>query len=297
MRDGLRFDPPRFETKPGQEVVIALENLDSTDQMHNFVLAKPGSRESLVNASLMLADKGPAMQYVPASPSILAHSALLGPEKKAALRVTMPTEPGVYPYICTFPGHGLVMYGAAYVGVKMPPLAKDKNVPATATQSFIAGAGRRPFVQRIFMPDCGPAAIAVALPGDINVCWDAGQCRMRYAWKGGFIDATKNWAGSGKDLPQVLGEVFWRAPADEFPVRLGDAAGPKPKEVKFLGYRLVKGFPEFHYQADGVDVYESLNAEPKGTGITDHFRVESGKLFAEGFGSGAEVSITIPAKK
>ncbi len=298
MRDGLRFDPPRFEVKPGHEVIISLENLDSTDQMHNFVLAKPGAREALVNASMLLAEKGPALEYVPPSTEILVHSALLGPDKKAALRMTMPTSPGVYPYVCTFPGHGLVMYGAAYVGVKMPPLAKDKNVPASATQSFIAGAGRRPFVQRIFMPDCGPSAIAVALPGDVNACWDAGQCRLRYAWKGGFIDATKNWAGSGKDLPVVLGDVFWKAPQDVFPLRIGGADAAVPK-VKFLGYRLIKGFPEFHYTVDGTEVFESLNALPKGGGVTAAFRIEKapGQVFYEGAGKGAEFTVSIDAAK
>ena len=263
MRDGLRFDPPRFECAPGADMLINLANLDSTDQMHNFVLVKPGQREAIVNASLQLADQGPALQFVPHSDAILVASKLLAAEKKDSLRMTMPSEPGIYPYICTFPGHGLIMYGAAYVGVKMPPLKEDPNIPPTAAQTFVAGGGRRPFVQRIFMPDCGPAAIAIALPGEWNACWDAGQCRLRYVWKGEFIDATKNWAGSGRDLPVPGGKPVWSEAGDRFPIRLGKADAPPPR-VKFLGYTLRQGLPTFRYTLDGVLVEETLGVNAAG---------------------------------
>ncbi len=271
MRDGLRFDPPRFEGKPGEDVVISLENLDSTDQMHNFVLVKPGKRDATVNAALLLADKGPALQFVPPGTDVLASSKLLAPEKKDSLRLTLPKESGIYPFVCTFPGHGLVMYGAAYVGVKMPLLKQDKNIPATAAQTFIAGAGRRPFVQRIFMPNSGPAAIAIALPGDLNACWDAGACRLRYAWKGEFIDATKNWAGNGKVLPQLGNEPFWTAAENETAIRFGkpDAAPPHPK---FLGYSLENGFPTFRYTLDGTEVKEKISVNKAGS-ITREFSI------------------------
>lgn len=263
MRDGLRFDPPRFEGKPGADVVINLENLDSTDQMHNFVLVKPGKRDAIVTASLQLADKGPALQFVPPGPDVLASSKLLAPEKKDSLRLTLPKEAGIYPFVCTFPGHGLVMYGAAYVGVKMPPLKQDKNIPATAAQTFIAGAGKRPFVQRIFMPDSGPAAIAIALPGDLNACWDAGACRLRYVWKGEFIDATKNWAGNGKALPQLGNEPFWTAAENETAIRFGKPDAPAP-QPKFLGYTVEKGFPTFRYILDGTEVKERIGLDETG---------------------------------
>lgn len=268
MRDGLRFDPPRFEGKPGADVVVSLENLDSTDQMHNFVLVKPGRRDAVVNAALQLADKGPALQFVPPGNDVLASSKLLAPEKKDSLRLTLPQEAGIYPFVCTFPGHGLVMYGAAYVGVKMPSLKQDKNIPATAVQTFIAGGGRRPFVQRIFMPGSGPAAIAIALPGELNACWDAGACRMRYVWRGEFIDATQNWAGNGKALPQPGNAPFWTAAQDEVPLRFGKPHAPAP-QAKFLGYTLEKGFPTFRYMLDGVEVKERVAVNKAGSVVRE----------------------------
>jgi len=42
MRDGMRFEPPRFVANPGDEVSVSLENADSTHQPHNFLVLLPG---------------------------------------------------------------------------------------------------------------------------------------------------------------------------------------------------------------------------------------------------------------
>lgn len=258
MRDGMRFDPPRFEAKPGEEISINLENADSTHQSHNFVVTKPGQREAIVQQALALGEKGPAADFVPAADAVIAHSGLLTAEKKGTIQFTVPATKGVYPYVCSFPGHGMIMYGAMYVDEPMPPLDKDPNLPPTAVQATLVGGGKRPFVQRMFLPGASPAAIAVALPDEQNVCWDAAQCRLRYAWKGGdFIDATAYWRGNGRDLAEVKGAIWWSAPKESFPFRLGAPDSVAPV-VKFLGYRLEQGFPEFHYTMNGVEVREKV---------------------------------------
>jgi putative heme-binding domain-containing protein len=53
--------------------------------------------------------------FVPASPDVLAASGLLQPQATQRLTFTPPTKPGVYPYVCTYPGHWRRMYGALYV--------------------------------------------------------------------------------------------------------------------------------------------------------------------------------------
>lgn len=257
MRDGLRFEPPRFEAKPGEEILLELENGDSTDQSHNFLLLRPGTREAVVQAALMLAEKGPAQAFVPPSGDVLTHSPLLFADGSAKIKFTVPATPGVYPYVCTFPGHGMIMYGALYAGVTPPLLEKDPNIPPTAAQTTVAGGGKRPFAQRIFMPDAGPAAIAVALTGSQNVCWDAGQCRLRYAWQGGFIDASANWAGNGMVLPILPAKPWWRAPKDAFPLRFGALDTPAPT-TKFLGYKATPTGPIFHYRAGETEVFEQI---------------------------------------
>ena len=257
MRDGLRFEPPRFLAEPGESIVLEIENGDSTDQSHNFLLLRPGAREAIVQQALALAEKGPAQDFVPTSPDIIVSSKLLSADGSAKVTFTVPATPGIYPYVCTFPGHGMVMYGAIYAGVAPPPLEKDPNIPPSAIQTLVAGGGHRPFAQRIFMPDAGPAAIAVALAGSQNVCWDAGQCRLRYAWQGTFINASDHWQGNGRILPEVPAKPWWRAPRDDFPLRLGAAGSPAPA-VQFLGYAATPEGPVFHYRAADTEVFEQV---------------------------------------
>ncbi|HEY1764758.1 MAG TPA: hypothetical protein VGF85_07525 [Opitutaceae bacterium] len=274
MRDGLRFDPPRFAANPGEELMLVIENSDTTDLIHNFALVKPGTREDVVRQSLALAAQGAGQDYVPKSPDILAYCHLLATGSGAKVRFTMPPTPGVYPYVCTFPGHGMLMFGAIYSGLPMPEISKDRNIPSSSAQTLLAGGGRRPFTQRIFMPDAGPAAIAVALSGNQNFCWDAGECRLRYAWQGDFVDAAENWAGNGSVLAKVAGDYWWKAAKGDFPLRFGEPSSPRP-EVKFLGYDTLADGPVFHYRAGGHDVHEQIVPRKGGPGLLLRFRVSS----------------------
>ena len=272
MRDGLRFEPPRFEAKPGEDLVLEIENGDTTDMAHNFLLLKPGARDAVVTQALALTEQGTARGWVPEHPAILLHTPLLNANGVSTLRLRVPDTAGVYPYVCTFPGHGLVMFGAIYAGVAMPALENDKNIPPNAAQGVIAGGGRRPFAQRMFLPESGPAAIAVALTGSQNVCWDAGECRLRYAWQGAFIDATENWAGNGSKLAALSATPWWQAPKGEFPLRFGAATAERPA-VKFLGYGMTASGPEFHYRAGDADVFEQVLPRAGAPGITVRIRI------------------------
>ena len=272
MRDGLRFEPPRFEAQPGEELALEIENGDATDMAHNFLLLKPGTREAVIAQALALAEQGPARDWVPEHAAILLHTRLLNANGVSTLKVRVPEAAGVYPYVCTFPGHGMLMYGAIYAGVPLPALADDRNLPPNAAQGVIAGGGRRPFAQRVFMPESGPAAIAVALTGSQNVCWDAGECRLRYAWQGAFIDATENWAGNGSKLAALSAAPWWQAPKGEFPLRIGAAGADRP-EVKFLGYGLTAAGPEFRYRVGDTEVFEQVLPRAGAPGLTVRLRI------------------------
>ena len=63
-------------------------------------------------------------------------------------------------------------------------------------------------LQRMFMPEAGPAAIALSLNENLHICWDAGTCQFRYAWNGKFIDQWPVWRGNGNALAKVRGETF-----------------------------------------------------------------------------------------
>ena len=122
----------------------------------------------------------------------------------------------------------------------------------------------RPQVQRIFMPDAGPAAIAVALDGDTSVCWDAGTSRFRYAWTGGFIDGYPYWKRNGDGLAKIEGEIRYLENSSPF-----EPLG----ERKFLGYKMEAGLPVFRYTVAGLEITEKPSAKQGGDGFTRAFTV------------------------
>ncbi len=279
MTEPLRFDPLQVEVKPSEELRFHVRNTDSTEQPHNFVLAKPGSQKALVELALALGAEGPARDYIPESDAILLHSKLLTPGEGEKISFTAPAEKGVYPYVCTFPGHGFLMYGALYVGLKAPRLEKDPNLPPSAVQFLKeqnappkSGDVARPTVQRMFLPDAGPAAIAVALPGTLNYCWDAGACKLRAVWRGDFMDASAYWKGNGNALAKINGELLWSESLETFPLCLRSA-----NTVRFNGYRLIDGIPQFQYRVDGISVFETITAKPDGSGLLRNFEIPSAR--------------------
>lgn len=269
---GLKYDIARFAVEPGDRITLVLSNPDA--MMHNLVITSPGARMAVVTAALALGETAPAKQYIPDSPAVLFATAVIEPGGRTELIFTAPTSPGVYPYVCTYPGHGFLMYGAIYVGTPMGLIEEDVNIPDSARGLGGGGEGgvlhaypdTRPIVDRLFMPDCGPAAIVVGLENDHSYVFDAGACRLRYAWTGGYIDPAPQFEAAGSLFANVLGRVYWRDPIRAgAPIRLGTASNIP--EVAFGGYRLVEGTPEFRYTLDGRAVTESIRA---GAHTADH---------------------------
>ena len=126
---GLQFDLARFAVKPGMQVNVILKNAD--DMSHNLLITKPGKRLDVVNTAMKLEEKGPEMNYIPASSDVLWSIQVLAPGQEQSITFTAPKEPGVYPYVCTFPGHGFSMFGAMYVtnDRDLPSLETDPHIP------------------------------------------------------------------------------------------------------------------------------------------------------------------------
>ena len=53
--------------------------------------------------------------YVPESNEVLVHTDLLMPANTQTIHFNTPAQPGEYPYLCTFPGHWMVMNGVLVV--------------------------------------------------------------------------------------------------------------------------------------------------------------------------------------
>jgi putative heme-binding domain-containing protein len=111
----MLFDKDRLVVQAGKPVEFAFENTDIMP--HNFVIVQPGSLEEVGNAAEAGATQPGAADrhYVPQSNKVLLASRLLAPRDSQRLPYTAPTAPGIYPYVCTYPGHWRRMYGALYV--------------------------------------------------------------------------------------------------------------------------------------------------------------------------------------
>lgn len=109
------YDKDIIAVKAGKPVEILFENIDLMP--HNLVIVQPGAMEEVGTAAELTATQpGAALrQYVPQSAKILLASRLLQPREAQKLSFTAPTQPGVYAFVCTYPGHWRRMYGALYV--------------------------------------------------------------------------------------------------------------------------------------------------------------------------------------
>lgn len=110
---GLRFDATTFEVKAGSKLAFTFNNND--DMLHNLVITTPGTVDQVVEEALNLGIKGQEMAFVPETDAVLYHSSLLQPETEETLYFIAPSTPGDYPFVCTFPGHGITMRGVLRV--------------------------------------------------------------------------------------------------------------------------------------------------------------------------------------
>lgn len=101
--------------KAGQPVKIIFTNPDATQ--HNLVIVEPAALEEVGMAGNEMAKAPPRITkgFVPDHPTILHQSKLLNPDTGEVLRLAAPKKPGTYPYLCTFPGHWIIMRGEMVV--------------------------------------------------------------------------------------------------------------------------------------------------------------------------------------
>lgn len=110
------FDKKEFSVKAGQKVKITLDNPAGSVQPHNLIIVKPGKKDTVgMLANQSLSDPEFLKNPVPDSEDVLFSSELVQPGTKGVLEFTAPEEPGEYPYLCTFPGHWILMNGVMTV--------------------------------------------------------------------------------------------------------------------------------------------------------------------------------------
>lgn len=112
----MKYDIEEFSVAPGAKVRLVLHNDD--DMHHNLVICKPGknNEQEVAQEAWKLAGDGFEKHWIPEHPNLLFASKMADPKMSATLEFTAPKEPGVYPYVCTLPGHAMLMNGEMIVG-------------------------------------------------------------------------------------------------------------------------------------------------------------------------------------
>ena len=112
-KPGLKFDVDTLVVISGQKIRLTLRNTD--DMLHNLVITMPNQADEVGQAALGLGLDGESLQYIPDLGEVLFHTSLLQPESQESIYFVVPDQPGSYEFVCTFPGHHLVMRGILQV--------------------------------------------------------------------------------------------------------------------------------------------------------------------------------------
>ena len=113
----MSYDTKSFTVKAGQSVKLTFSNDSAVPLQHNLVIGKIGTKDAIIALAntMMTQPDALAKGYIPESPEILWHTKLLNPKESQTLDFTAPAEKGDYPYLCTFPGHSIIMNGVMKV--------------------------------------------------------------------------------------------------------------------------------------------------------------------------------------
>ena len=107
----MAFDKKALNVPAGRAVTLVFENPDLMP--HNVVIVKPGAAEKVGEAADAMASlkDGFEKNFVPSTPDVLFATPLVNSGKSFRLEFKAPSQPGEYPFICSFPGHWRVMQG------------------------------------------------------------------------------------------------------------------------------------------------------------------------------------------
>jgi azurin len=110
VENAMKFDVTSIAAAPGETIKVVLTNASTLprDVMgHNWVLLTAGS-DPVAFAAAAAPDA--ASGYIPAKlkDKVVAFIALLGPNETGEVTFKVPTAPGDYPFLCSFPAHCLI---------------------------------------------------------------------------------------------------------------------------------------------------------------------------------------------
>jgi azurin len=105
--DTMKYSINTIEAHPGEKLTVTLKNdgnMPKEAMGHNWILLKAGEDpQSYANSAVTAKSE----DYQPKSlaSKVLASIKVLGPKESGSVTFTVPTAPGKYAYLCSFPAH------------------------------------------------------------------------------------------------------------------------------------------------------------------------------------------------
>ncbi|MDZ4860924.1 MAG: PVC-type heme-binding CxxCH protein [Candidatus Hydrogenedentes bacterium] len=113
LKEQMKYDRRAFAVAPGMKVKVVFSNPDAMD--HNMIFVQPGTASQVAMAAMMLGADGIKKNWTPESDKIIFASKMLSMGKTETIEFTAPTALGAYDYVCTYPGHWMLMNGVMHV--------------------------------------------------------------------------------------------------------------------------------------------------------------------------------------
>lgn len=113
--ENLTYATRTLQVRAGEIIELTLRNPDVVP--HNWALIRPGSLEAVGKlANRLISDpEAVARHYIPESSDVLVYTDVVPPGEASSVYFSAPQLPGRYPFLCTFPGHWMVMNGVMIV--------------------------------------------------------------------------------------------------------------------------------------------------------------------------------------
>ena len=113
VREQMRYDTPEITVEAGKPFEVIFENNDIMP--HNLVFCRGTVHTEVGNAAQTMpaVPDAKGYLYIPKHDAVIpnAYTKMLEPGEKARLQLTAPGSPGEHEYVCTFPGHWIIMWG------------------------------------------------------------------------------------------------------------------------------------------------------------------------------------------
>lgn len=140
---------------------------------------------------------------------------------------------------------------------------KEEQKRSALFEKFKEPKRALPYVTRGFLPDTSPASVAVILKDNLSVAWNTETCRLDYLWEG-----EKTNFGDIFGPARLPNKPFYHETSD----KLWSFINAQPD---YLGYRLIEGYPEFHYRLGTLEIRELVSNGPKPGTVTRKFTLSS----------------------